>query len=202
MGFPTSSTPSGGPAPSAARSSARNAEQPSSPPPATPRPTPRPPSDTPAPAPAATTAAETQPRHHHRTGLIFHAGTAARPFPGAADAPTRAGQEDLPAGPITQRPASEHPQAHDRQQPSCDDEEESHDRQHSPADTAHPVTPARRTPSAGCGRGPRGCAVLLTGATGAARDAPTASTVRLSPSLVSGLDTATDDMCVLRDACA
>ena len=45
-------------------------------------------------------------------------------------------------------------------------------------------------------------AVLLTGATGAAGDAPTASTVRLSPSLVSGLDTATDDMCVLRDACA
>jgi len=45
-------------------------------------------------------------------------------------------------------------------------------------------------------------AVLLTGAIGPAGDAPTASTVRLSPSLVSGLDTATDDMCVLRDACA
>lgn len=45
-------------------------------------------------------------------------------------------------------------------------------------------------------------AVLLTGATGAAGDAPTASTVRLPPSLVSGLDTATHDMYVLRDACA
>ena len=74
-----------------------------------PRPTPRPSSGTRMAAAAATTAAETQPGHHHRMALICHAGTAARPVPGALGAPTGPARKIPRPAPWRSAPASEHP---------------------------------------------------------------------------------------------